>query len=178
MTRPQSHRPLVLGFHPTSRGFGWAAFENPFTLHSFGVYTARGDKNASCLRKVEWLLERLQPEVFVIEAFGKESSVRSERIRRLCLSVVTLAADHGAELAVYTRGDVERTFAKIGARSREEIAAAVAQHLPALRPRLPSPRKPWIGEDKRLSVFCASALALTHYQNGAAALLDDLRNAA
>lgn len=178
MTRPTSLRPLVLAFHPTSRGFGWAAFENPFTVHSFGVYTARTDKNASCLRKAEWLLERLAPEVFVIEAFDKQSSVRSERIRRLCLSVVTLAAERGAELAVYKRSDVERTFAHVGAKSREEIAAAVARHLPALRPRLPSPRKPWIGEDKRLSVFCASALALTHYQNGAAALLDHLRNAA
>ena len=95
MTRPLSHRPLVFGFHPTSRGFGWAAFENPFTLHSFGVYTARSDKNASCLRKIEWLLERLEPEAFVIEAFDKQSSVRSERIRELCVSVVTLAADPG-----------------------------------------------------------------------------------
>jgi len=33
-------------------------------------------------------------------------------------------------------------------------------------------------QTKRLSVFCASALVLTHYHNGAAALLDDLRNAA
>jgi Holliday junction resolvasome RuvABC endonuclease subunit len=178
MTRPLSHRPLVLGFHPTSRGFGWAAFENPFSVHSFGVYTARGDKNASCLRKIEWLLERLEPEVFVIEAFDKQSSIRSERIRRLCMSVVSLAADRGAELAVYKRGDIERSFAAIGARTREEIAEAVARHLPALRAHLPSRRKQWIGEDKRLSVFGASALVLTHYHNGAAALLDDLRNAA
>ena len=101
MTRPLSHRPLVLGFHPTSRGFGWAVFENPFKLHSFGVYTALRDKNASCLRKLTWLLERLEPEVLVIETFDKRSSVRSERIRRLCLSVVSSAAEHNAELAVY-----------------------------------------------------------------------------
>ena len=178
MTRSLSHRPLVLGFHPTSRGFGWVAFENPFTLYSFGVYTARSDKNASCLRKVEWLLERLEPETLVIEAFDKKSSVRSDRVRRLCLSVVTLAADRGAELAVYKRDDVQRSFAAVGARAREEIAEAVARNVPALRAHLPKRRKPWASEDKRLALFCASALVLTHYQNGAAALLDELRNAA
>jgi len=47
-----------------------------------------------------------------------------------------------------------------------------------LRAHLPNKRKLWIGEDKRLSVFGASAVVLTHYHNGAAALLDDLRNAA
>jgi Holliday junction resolvasome RuvABC endonuclease subunit len=178
MTRALSHRPLVLGVHPTSRGLGWVVFENPFALHSFGVYTPRGDKNTGCLRKVAWLLERLEPEVFVLEAFDKQSSVRSERIRRLCLSMVSLAAERGAEVEVYKRGDIEACFATVGARSREEIAEAVSRHLPALRAHLPKRRKQWDGEDKRLSVFCASALVLTHYHNGAAALLDDLRNAA
>jgi Holliday junction resolvasome RuvABC endonuclease subunit len=178
MTRPLSYRPLVLGFHPTSRGFGWTAFQNPLTLHSHGVYTARRDKNASCLRKVEWLLERLEPEVLVIEAFDKDSSARSERVRRLCLAVVSLAAERGAEVQAFKRGELQTCFAAVGAKTREDIAEAVARHLPALRKHLPSRRKPWASEDKRLSIFCASALVLTHYHNGAAALLDDLRNAA
>ena len=178
MTRPLSHRPLVLGFHPTSRGFGWAVFENPSALHCFGVYTARGDKNAACVRKLVWLLERLKPEVLVLEAFDKHSSLRSERIRRLCLSVVAHAAAQGTDVAVYTRGEVQACFAVVGARSREEIAEAMARHAPALRTHLPEKRKPWMAEDKRLSAFSAAALVLTHYHNGAAALLDDVRNAA
>lgn len=178
MTRLFATRPLVLGVHPTSRGFGWAVFENPFTLHSFAVYTARGDKNAGCLRKLAWLLKRYEPEAVVLEAFDKESSLRSERIRKLCLLMVALAAEHAAEMAVYSRQDVQRCFSVVEARSREEIAEAVARHLPALRPHLPPKRRPWDSEDKRLAVFTASALVLTHYQNGAAALLDDLRDAA
>ncbi len=175
---PFTRRPLVLGVHPTSHGLGWAVFESPFAIHSFGVYTARGDKNAGCLRKLARLLAHYEPEAFVLEAFAKDVSLRSERIRKLCLSMVTLAAEHGAELAVYRREDVEKCFSHVKATTRDQIAAAVAEHLPALRVHLPKLRKPWDGEDKRLSVFAASALVLTHYQNGAAAFLEDLRNAA
>jgi hypothetical protein len=173
-----SYRPLVLGFHPTARGFGWVVFENPFTLHHSGVFHVHSNKNLRCMRKVAWLLERLKPEVIVIEAFDKQSSLRSERIRRLCLSVVTLAADRGVEVAVYRRSDISERFRTVGARSRDEIAEAVARTVRALAMRLPRRRKPWLSEHKRQSVFHASALVLTHYHNGATALLDDLRNAA
>jgi hypothetical protein len=178
MMRPLSHRPLVLGFHPTARGFGWVVFENPFKLVSHGVYEPRGDKNAGCLRKLDWLLKCSEPEVFVIEAFDRRSSMRSERIRKLCLAAVSAAAEHNAKLDCLRRSDVQRAFEAIGARTRDEIAEAVAKHIPALRTYLPARRQQWSSEDKRLSVFSAAALVLAHYHNGAAALLDDLRNAA
>ena len=178
MTRPLSHRPLVLGFHPTARGFGWAVFENPFNLVSHGTYEPRGDKNSGCLRKLTWLLKVCEPEVLAIEAFDKASSLRSERIRKLCLAVVSAAAEHNAEIDCLKRSDVQRTFEVVDARTRDEIAEAVAAHVPTLRTHLPSRRKQWDGEDRRLAVFAAAALVLTHYHNGATALLDDLRNAA
>jgi hypothetical protein len=178
MTRALSHRPLVLGFHPTARGFGWAVFENPFKLVSHGTYETRGqDKNAGCLRKLTWLLKVCEPEVFVIEAFDKRTA-RSERIRKLCLAVVSTAAEHNAEIDCLRRSDVQRTFELVGAKTRDEIAEAVAGHVPTLRTHLPNRRRQWNGEDKRLAVFAAAALVLAHYRNGATALLDDLRNAA
>lgn len=178
MTRLLSHRPLVLGFHPTARGFGWTVFENPFKLVSHGIYESRAEKNAGCLRKLTWLLKVCEPEVLVIEAFDRESSQRSERIRKLCLAVISTAAEHNAEIDCLKRADVQRAFAAIGAKTRDEVAEAVARHIPTLRTHLPDRRKQWNGEDKRLSVFAAGALVLAHYHNGAAALLDELRNAA
>jgi hypothetical protein len=91
---------------------------------------------------------------------------------------MTAAADHGALVDCLTRSDVQEAFALVGALTRDEIAEAVAAHVPTLRTHLPSRRKQWDGEDKRLSVFAAAALVLAHYHNGAAALLDDLRSAA
>ncbi len=174
----RNSRALTLGVYPTARGFGWAAFENPFTVYQHGVYSPRRHKNALCLRKLEWLIDRLQPEELVLEAFDSQSSIRSTRIRRLCQSLVPLAASRTIDVAIYKRSQVQATFRDVGARTRYEIAEAVARHVSALAPHLPAPRKIWTGEHRRLSVFNAAALVLTHYQNGAAAFLQELKDAA
>jgi hypothetical protein len=178
MSRPTSYRPLVLGLHPTARGLGWVVFENPFKLHSYGFHHAMRDKSASCLRKVTWLLAKLEPEVVVLEAFDKDSMLRSERIRRLCVEIVALAAERDADIAVHKRTEVEACFAPVKARTRQEIAEAVARTVPALSHRLPAKRKIWESEGRPLAIFSAAAVVLTHYHNGATALLDEKRNAA
>jgi len=178
MTVAAPERSLVLAVHPTSRGFGWALFESPFKLLAFAVYTAPKDKNRGCLAKLSRLLLRYQPSTLVLEAFDRESTMRSERIRELCTKMIALAADEGLELTVYQRGQVEDAFAEAGARSRQEIAEAVARQLPAMQAHLPEPRRIWDSEDKRMAAFAACALALTYYRNEATALLDELRDAA
>lgn len=127
---------------------------------------------------MEELVERFQPETVVLETFDSRSSQRSERVRRLCLSVVSLATLQGIDVAVFTRGDVRSAFGSIGAKTRHEIAEAVARGVPALAHRLPEKRKVWNSEDKRMSIFASAALVLTHYHFGANRLFDDLRDAA
>jgi hypothetical protein len=90
---------------------------------------------------------------------------------------VNLAAERGVEVEVYKRGDVQNAFRVVEARSREEIARAVARTVPGLAKYLPQKRKDWIGEDRRLSVFCAAALVLTHYHFDAMQFFDDLKQA-
>lgn len=165
---------LTLAIHPNTRGFGWVAFDGPFNAHDWALIHADGDKNSKCLRSVERLFERLQPETLVLEAFERSSSQRADRIARLCRAIVALAVDRRIEVAVYRRGDVQATFASVGARTRHEIAQAVARHVEALRPRLPAQRKPWQSEDKRMPLFAAAALVLTHFQLGATTLFDQL----
>ena len=159
-------RSITLGFHPTSRGFGWAAFEGPFSVYDSGLFTCQRDKNPKCLRKVEKLLDRLQPDTLVLEAFDKRSSIRSTRIRRLCLSVVSMAAERGLEVAVYSRNDVRACFASVGARTRDEVAEAVSRHVQGLHHRLPKKRGAGDSEDKRLAMFCAAALVIAHCSSG------------
>ena len=166
---------LTLAIHPFSRGFGWAAFEGPFTPYDWGLSTARRDKNAVCLRKIEKLIARLQPQTLVLEAFERRISARPARTARLCRAIVSLAADRGLEVALYSRVDVQAAFAPLGARTRDEIAAAVARHVDALRHRIPRARdKPWLWEDPRMALFSAAALILTHHQRGASSLFDAL----
>lgn len=165
---------LTFALHATSRGFGYVVFEGPFTPHDWGTVVARGDKNAVCLRKLSLMLEQFAPESLLFEAFGKGTSFRSERIARLYQAAASMAASKGVSVQVYTRGDVKACFASVGARTRQEIAEAVGRHIDAFGHRLPKPRKPWQSEDRRMALFCAAALVLTHYQLGASRLFDDL----
>ncbi len=164
MTAPQAGVGRVLGFHPSGRGFGWAVFESPFLPIDWGLASARVDKNTVCLKRVEQLLRRYTPEILVMEIYDRERSRRHRRIAGLCAAVRALAEDRGVEVLVYTRLEVREAFAEVKARTRQEIAEAVARHLDVFRHRLPPPRRPWESEDARGALFAAAALALTHFR--------------
>lgn len=156
----------VLGFHPNARGFGWVVFEGPFRPIDWGLVSARKDKNATCLKRLDRLLTRYAPEVLVLEAYDRETTRRARRIARLGVKAQHLADGRGIDTAVYSRGEVRAAFAETGATTRREIAEAVASHLDAFRHRLPPPRRPWESEDAREALFNAAALVLTHHRLG------------
>ncbi len=158
---------LVFGFHPSSRGFGWVAFEAPFQPFDWGLREGGLDKNRYCLKRLEALLDRLKPDVLVMEAYESGVTRRSARIHRLCEAVRDAADGRGIEVMSYTRADIQRAFAGVKAHSRRDIAEAVAKHIDAFRHRLPRHRRrPWETEDSRSALFAAAAVALTYFSGG------------
>jgi len=174
MTKAPPPKGLTLAIHPTHRGFGWVAFEGPFSPYDWGLVFTKRDKNAECLRRIEAMIARFLPDTLVLEVFDRRPAARAGRIRRLCQAIASLAADRGVEVAIYSRGDVRTCFANVGAGTRQEIAEAVVRHVDAFRHQLPDKRRPWESENLRMAIFAAAALVLTHYQLGASRLLDDL----
>lgn len=164
---------LVLGFHPCSYGFGWAAFSGPLSLYDWGLHHAKKRKNASCLERLEKLLLRLEPEVIVLEEF-ETGATRSARVVHLCRAVISLAMEQRIQVAIYTRGQIKACYGSAGARSRQEIAEAIARHFEELRSRLPKPRAIWDGPDRRMAIFDAAAAVQSHYQLCASQLFGDL----
>lgn len=167
---------ITLAVHPSSHGFGWIAFTSPFTVYDWGSCGARAKhlKNEACLRKLEKLIDRLEPSTLVLEAFEPERSSRCTRITRLCRAIVALAASRNIDVAIYPFAQVRGCFRHLGAQSRDEIAAAVGRLVPALSRVVPPVRQRWDTEHWRMSLMSAAAIALTHYQLGADALLDSL----
>lgn len=169
------YRALTLAIHPSSRGFGWAAFSGPLSLYDWGTPGARGTgKNEKCLQLVEKLLTRLTPQTLVLEAFEPEHSSRRNRITRLGRAIVALAASRGVDVAVFSSKDVRRCFEHLGVRSRWDIATTVARQFAELGHLLPTKPRAWEPEHWRMALFSATALALTHYQRDATLLLEDL----
>lgn len=165
--------PLIFALHATSRGFGYVVFEGPFAPYDWGTVTARGDKNATCLRKLEKMLDRFIPETLLLEEATSVAN-RSDRIGRLYKAIGGLCISRNIDVVIYRFGDIKACFASVGARTRQEIAETVALQIDAIGHRKPKPRKPWQSEDRRMAMFCAAALVLTHYQLGASSLFDEL----
>ena len=164
---------LILALHASSRGFGYVVFSGPFSPYDWGTVGAKGDKNSVCLKKLEQMLDRFSPETLVLEEAHSVAN-RSERIARLYKAIVALCQGRSIDVAIYRLGDIKSCFATIGARNRQEIAEAVARQIPALDHRVPKPRKQWQSEHRRMPLFCAAAVGLTHYQLGASRLFDEL----
>jgi Holliday junction resolvasome RuvABC endonuclease subunit len=167
-------KPLVLALHATSHGFGYVLFEGPFAPHDWGAVTARNNKSTTCLGKLEKLLDRFAPECLILEEFGRDLSQRRERLSRLYRSMASVAASRSIDVFVYTKAQIQACFVTVGARTRHEIADAIARQFEIFRHKLPKARKPWESEKRGMALFSAIALILTHYQLGASQLFNDL----
>ncbi len=153
---------FVLGIHPSSRGFGWALFEGPLVPFDWGTVDVRANRNAVALRRFEKLLDRYEPRALAIESFENKVSRRSTRVRTFCRKLVTLVEARGIEVRTYTRDEIGKTFVGDNASTRDDIAAAVAERVAVLRPRLPKPRETWQSEHPSAALFAATACALTY----------------
>lgn len=154
---------IVLGLHPSARGFGWALFEDAQSLLHWGTVDIRRDRNETALRRIERMLDRHMPGVLAMEQHDAKSARRSKRVRQLYRAVVRYAETKGIQVRSYSRAEISRARYLRGARTRDELAAAVADHLIVLRPRVPKPRPIWIGEALGMSLFCGAACALTYF---------------
>ena len=77
-----------------------------------------------------------------------------------------LAQSEGIDVAYYDRQTIRHAFAPVGAKSKVEIAQAIARAIPAFAHRLPPVRKIWMSEDSRQMLFDAAALGMTYYSGG------------
>lgn len=167
MTR-RPHLRFVLAVVPTCHGYSFVLFEGPEAPFDWGTKDIRGEeKNAKTLDGVKAIICRYQPETLVLEEMA-QGTRRTARIRRLVRMLVHLADTEGVAVARYSRRDIRACFLSVGAKTKYEIAKAIANQIPAFLHRLPPIRKIWMSEDPRQSLFDAAALGITHYVSRAA----------
>lgn len=162
---------FVLALYPTVRGYAFVLFEGPESPFDWGTKDVREvPKNEHIIELVARLLDRYHPELLIMEDHEDRRCRRTQRIKRLCRSLVDLATACDIQVHLYSKEAVKQCFAPAGARTKYEIAQAVARHIPAFKHRLPPLRKIWMSEDPRQSLFDAAALGLTHYASHDAGL--------
>lgn len=155
---------LVLSIYPTSRGYSFVLFEGPQSPYDWGVKDIRKrKKNEATFEGFKALLERYRPDHVVIENYTEHGSRRSSRIRRLYRMLVQYTINECIEVNLISRDTIRTYFASVGAKTKYEIAQAIAVQIPALAHRLPRLRKIWMSEDPRQSLFDAAALGIVFY---------------
>lgn len=154
---------IVLALHPTTWGFGWAAFRGPLSPVDWNAARVLGDRNAQSLKRIRRLIDRFRPSEIIIEQFEGEPTRRHPRVRRLYRSIVKLAQENGIEPRIFTREAIETVFATFNAKTRYDIAKVIASKIDSFGHLLPPERKPWLPEHPRMGLFSAAALAITYF---------------
>ncbi len=165
----------VVAICPTSRGFGFAVFEDPKTLLDWGVAQIPPAEETRLLGRVRTLLDRYEPDVFVIESTDDPHCRRRGRVRGLLAAMRRLVAQRRVSCAQVRKADIRRAFARHGAATKHQVATVIAAQVPELARHLPPPRDIWQSESPRFSLFGAAALAITFYIVGADADLNGSR---
>ena len=158
----KARKDVIVTIAPTSRGFGYTIFAAPTAVMDWGVKETRRDKNELTKSKVQAMLQEVRPAAVVIENWFHESCRRSVRVRELLYDIAVVAHTGGAAAMAYSRQHIREAFGECG-KSKDTIAKAIADTLPALKPWLPPKRRIWESEHHSMAIFEAAALALTHY---------------
>ena len=153
----------VLAIDPTSKGFGFVVLESPTTLVDSGGRAAGPKEKAKALAKILKLIRHYRPELIVLE--NPRGSRRCPRVQSLLDAIRRLATKEGLKSRWFPVSRVKKVFRTFRAKTKHEIAHAVAQQIPELAPLLPPYRKAWMSEDYQMSVFDAAALALTYFNS-------------
>ena len=161
MGKREKRERLILAISPTARGFGFVVLEGCNRTIDWGAKEARGDKNRVVLAKAAELMSCYTPDLLVLENVEGPESRRANRIRNLHRKLAELAKAREISVRRFARSEIKAAFASRKASTRYEIAQLISQELPDLVPWLPPPRKIWMSEDRRLSIFDAASLALT-----------------
>ena len=152
----------VLAVDPSTEVFGFAVLEGQEQLIDFGLKKIRQgkDKNTECLRRISAMIDRYQPDIVVVEDYQARGCRRRLRIRVLLRDIVLLASEAKIKPRKVSRLSVQKVFAQSGALTRHQIATEIGKQFAELLPYAPGVRKPWLSEDKRMSIFDAVAFAL------------------
>lgn len=166
MRREQDHA-RALAVEPVPKGVGYVVLEGPTRLVDWGLaYTPRADsvRVLERLERLEALLERFQPTELVLEDPAAPGARRRPRAVRLLTAAAQCAANRGVGVRAI-RWNHARDALILGG-TKHEIALILSARYPELAPRVPPPRKPWMAEDARLSLFKALAMALAPPEPG------------
>lgn len=155
---------VVLAFYPHARGFAYTLFLGPNRPIDCGMTDVRAKQDLNSIaRRLERLLDRTQPEVLVLREIPKPRE--DKRSGRILEAMFDCGQRRGLPIIAISRMEIRQAFAHLRAPTRLAIANEITRNMPLLVGFVPPGRKIWNGEDRRMGLFDAVALALAFFKN-------------
>ena len=148
----------TLAIDPTTSGFGFVVLEGSERLVDWGLGRLEKPEDTLFQKRIEKLLDRTAPQVLVLE--DMHDSRRGERAIAWARIALKSAAKRGIRVERVGRAEVSERFATSG-KTRWEVGLAISRFFPELAPSLPTKRRIWESEDRRMTIFTAASFALT-----------------
>jgi hypothetical protein len=149
----------------TCRGFGYLILEDSMRPVDWGTKQTTRPGEAKTIEVVASLVAQYRPHYVLLEDVLNESHRRSPRAVLVTRRIAEFLAERGVNCALVPAAMVKNTFQRWSAHTKQDRAHIVSELLPDLAQHLPPPRKPWMSEDSRMSIFSAAAIALTFLDN-------------
>jgi hypothetical protein len=157
----------ILAIDLRSQLFGFAVFEGPQTLLSFGrrlLSVGKIPNNAVIVRKkIVRLTTFFAPSLIVL----KHTSGRNDREllkRKDAIAVIREEAElRSVELVLLNRREIYRAFQQSSNTSKQKIAGLIADIFPEVAWKLPPHRKNWEPEHHNMAIFDAISVGLTYF---------------
>jgi hypothetical protein len=155
----------VLAVYFNTRGFTFVLFESSLSPVDWGVKEVRRPRrHAKSLARLNAILDRYTPDIFVIQDTSSQGTRRAVRIIKLNLAIAALAREREIPVYAYSRTEVLDVFGQLGVSNKQTIAEFVAKHVPVFERYVPRPRKPWKSEGARMGIFDAAVLGLLFFE--------------
>ncbi len=151
----------ILAVVPVSRGFGFVVLDSAQRAIDWGVKDVRHNTHAGSVLKAREIMDAHRPEILALEDWNDNYARRSGPTKAVLRSLGRIASSRSIGVELFTRLQVRSTLANFNATTNHDIAIAVAELVPDLRPLLPRPRKPWQSEQYVMAIFRAGALAIS-----------------
>lgn len=152
----------ILAISPYYRGFGFVVVGTDRRLIGYGMKrSGRTDKRERFIQQVTQLMQYYQPTAIVVEDWTAPECRRARWICELLQELRELATHEQIPLQRFSRSEVKATIVPHRKRvTKHQVARVLVSLYPELAHKQPPVRKPWMGEDTRMSLFDALALAV------------------
>ncbi len=152
---------MVLSIFANAHGFGYAVFEEMLIPVDWRAKKAEATDDR--FEQVRLLVHLYSPTVIVLRDCAAKPVRCGKTSIELNKRIVALAKRKRIRVVQYSREDIRACFAYDGARTKDDIARAIAKRLPEFARHVPPMRKTWMSEDHRMGLFDALALIFTYY---------------